>query len=353
MGKTARNLYACLLALTLAGSTGLRAQEQKPAATGVGLNTTRYENNFSTETASLNIFNVNDGELWVVGGQNYNFAKNDFDAGLKYVKGKNLFRGTVATRKSDSKENLSYGLDWDAAVVSPQPIQVSLLGDLSYVNENIDFGIGPKITFSENHSVFFLYSNRNNAHSYRAGYMFLDEKRLASVFVNYPEGKDPDYEAFFGGSDRRFQLSYNAADRKASSINIISFGNKNLPDYAAKGFFASQIILTDRSVEDSDFTMYFPAQFFLDPKGGISGILRFNAVYNTKDWSLDSGLLDGAVIFRTHENDGIILTVNVDRNDEKKYYGGGIGYKFSHFTPIIKYQASDRKVFTVDASFSY
>lgn len=357
--KIARRLSAGILALALA--TSAHAQETKPKATVIGLNTTHYDQAFSTETASLNIFNINDSELWVVGGENYRQPRNDLDAGtinidfgVKYVKGRNLFRATTVRTKERDNIKLSYGADWDTNVASNNAgtFGVSLLGDVSSVNGNTDFGIGPKLTFSEDHSFFLLYSNRGGAASYRTGYMFLDKDRLSSFYLNYPEGKKPDFETFLGLQDKWFRLSYDAETRNVSSRNLLSLGNKDLPGYATKGFFASQVILTDRSVKDSDFTMYFPSEFFLDPKNRTSGVLRFNAFYNTKTGHMD-GMVDGALMSRTRGKEGVVFTLNANKDASGKYYGVGAGYNFGRITPIVKYQTGTRGVLTVGGSFSY
>lgn len=379
MNSLKRYAASALISLALAGAHNLSAAQQaqqqsvqqkddnqssknnRASASGLGLNTTRYENDFSTLSSSLTFFNFGKSELWLVGGQEYNAAtgRRDFDIGLKYLKGKNLLRGTLATsRDSKGKERLSAGVDWDVVLDSYKNADVSLLGDASSVysrGRHTDFGIGTKLTFSKNHNAFFLYSNRGekDKSSYRTGYMFYSDEKLGAVIVDYAKGGKPSATGFLGLPHQRIILSYDPNSHSISSNNILVFGNSPIPKYARAGLLANQFILTQRSVTDSDAAHFFQSPFFLDPKGKISDVLRVNFSYDTKQEELSSLLVYNALLVRTKDKDGIVFTQNINRANGKNYYGSGIGYKFGHVTPVLIIQGGDARRITFDINFSY
>ena len=335
--------------------------ESKVKASGLGLNTTQYNDCFSTSSASLTFLEFPKSELWFVGGQDYNCNtdQNDFDVGLKYLKNRNLFRGTlVASKDKQGRQKISGGIDWDAVLASYKDVDISLLGDISSVdkgNRHTDFGIGTKLTLSKNHNAFFLYSNRgeNKDSSYRIGYMFLDKKNLASIVADYTENKKPAFTGFLGLPDYRFILSYNPNSDVVSSNNILSFGNEPLPYYARAVFPANQLILTQRSISDSDANHFFQSPFFLSPKRKLSDVVRLNFSYDTKNGKLENLLFYNALLIRTKGKQGIVLTQNANRSNGDTFYGGGIGYRFGRITPVVIFQTGDKRRVTFDLNFSY
>ena len=149
----------------------------------------------------------------------------------------------------------------------------------------------------------------------------------------------------------RFILSYDADTRTVSSINIITIGNAPLPKYARQGFLESQNILTKRSVVDSDYSVYFPASFFIAPKGRASYIIRMNFDYDAKHGKLKSLKLDNALAIGL-----IVLSQNYDRANGNNHYGGGVGYRIlgknsGSFTPVLRYQ--EGKGLSVDLSLFF
>jgi hypothetical protein len=241
MKKIKQYIATALTALALAAPS-VHAQEaakikmassNNVKVSGLGLNKTRYEDGIENSSVSMTFFNFPKSELWLVGGQTYNRSagQSDFDVGLKYLKGKSFFRGTSASNEDKQNEGISAGLDWDIGLASYKNMDVALLGDVSSIDpagkgkRYTDFGAGTKLTFSKNHNAFFLYSNRGekDTGSYRAGYMFLDEERIASLIADYAEGK-PAFTGFLGMPNQRFIAGYDTNTHTLSSINILLFG---------------------------------------------------------------------------------------------------------------------------------
>lgn len=309
---------------------------------GVGLNTTQHKDGFSSLSTSLTSLDFSDSDLLVVGGQNYSTAgRNDIDVGVKYLKGRSMIRATLAKSvvmgETDvgKEAKLSGGVDWDAALASYRGMDVSLLGDVSSLEDGryVDFGVGTKLRFHGGHNAFFLYSDRSHSDSYRFGYMFLDDEKIASLVADVGDEKTV-FSGFLGLPDQRFILSYDTGTDKISSNSIIAFSNEPLPYYARAMLLSNQFILTRRSVTDSDADHFFQSPFFLNPRGKVSDIFRLNFVYGAKD--------------------GIVLTQNIDTANGSTYYGGGIGYKFGRITPVARVQSGKNgRTITTDINFSY
>lgn len=372
--KSVKCYAASAMAVLLLSAPTLQAQENKPKTeqaqvaqsagspdkvkvSGLGLNTTAYENGLNTSTASLTFFTFPKSELWLVGGQDYGPARNDFDIGLKYVKGSNLLRGTLVSSKGkDGKEEFSVGADWDVVLAPYENGSVSLLGDISSVEKDkrrADFGIGTKLRLKNNHNAFFLYSGRDHASNYRTGYMFLDDEKIAALVADYPEGGKVAFTGYLGLPEHRFIASYDPNNHDVSSINIFTFGNEAMPYYARATFLSSQFILTQHSVTDSDYNHLFQSPFFLEPKGKASDVLRLHFSYDTKDRNLRSLYMNNALMVRTQDKNGVVLVQNIDRINGNMYYGGGVGYKFRNITPVIIFQAGGKRRITFDLNFSY
>ncbi len=336
------------------------ASSSEVKVSGLGLNTTRYDRDIDTSTVSLTFFNFPESELWLVGGQNYDSNnQNNFDLGLKYVRGKDLLRGTLVYSKStDGKEKVSGGVDWDALIGSYQGIGISLLGDVSSVDRDkrhTDFGIGTKLNFSKDHNAFFLYSNRSeeDTNSYRIGYMFLDKEKLAALVVDHPEKGKPAFTGFLGLPEHRFVLSYDPNNHDISSINILTFGNASIPYYARALLLSNQYILTQHSVSDSDANHVFQSPFFLEPKRKISAVARLHFSYDIKKDALKNLYFYNALMIGTRNKQGLVLTQNIDKTNGNMYHGGGVGYKFGNVTPVIIFQTGDNRRVTFDLNFSY
>lgn len=358
--------------LTSVYAPALHAQENKPKTekaqaapsdkvkvSGIGVNTTAYENGLSASTASLTFFTFPKSELWLVGGQDYGNGKNDFDIGLKYVRGNNLLRGTLVSSKDKrGEQKISAGADWDVVLAPYENGGVSLLGDVSSVGNGerrTDFGIGTKLRLNKNHNAFFLYSNRGEerASGYRAGYMFLDDEKIAALVADYPEGGKAAFTGYLGLPEHRFIASFDPNNHDVSSVNVFTFGNKPMPYYARASFLSSQLILTQHSVTDSDYNHLFQSPFFLDPKGKVGDVARLHFSYDAKNDVMKSLYFYNALMVKNKEKSGLVLTQNIDKKDGKMYYGGGIGYKFGQMTPVVIFQAGDKRRITFDLDFSY
>lgn len=373
MKRIKRYVAGAMAALLLAASSASHAQEkpQAPQTTastnssggvkvsGLGLNTTQYKNGLNTSTVSLTFFTFPKSELWLVGGQDYSReGKNDFDIGLKYVRGGSLLRGTLVSSKDKSgKQKISGGADWDVVLAPYENGGIYLLGDVSSVDKGkkrADFGIGTKFR-RKNHNAFFLYSNRGEAHvsTYRTGYMFLDDEKIAALVADYPENGKITFTGYLGLPEHRFIVSYDPNSHDISSVSILTFGNEPLPYYARAVLLSNQFILTQHSVPDSDANHVFQSPFFLEPKGKISDVARFHFSYDTKDDNLRSLYFYNALMVKTQGKQGVVLTQNIDREGGDMYYGGGVGYKFGHATPVVIFQAGDKQRVLFDFNVSY
>ncbi len=320
-----------------------QAGDKKIKVSGLAVNGTQLSNPFSTSTASLNFITFPDGsELWPVFGHRYGNREQGFDAGLKYLRGKNLLRMTLDQSFLGGKSRTSAGLDGDVFLGSYGKFDLSVLGDISTVkkeNRFTNFGVGMKAASGGN-TLFALYSNRGpeNKNGIRVGYIFKDSDVFVAAHADYTQGAKPSFAGYFSLPEDRFMLSYDANTHTVSSINIITIGNAPLPRYARQGFLESQNILTRRSVTDSDYTVYFPASFFSAPKKKVSYVIRINLDYDTKQGKLKNLKMDNALTIGR-----VVLSQNYDRATGKNHYGGGIGYRIlgnnsGSFTPVVKYE---------------
>lgn len=347
-------------------SQAVSTNSNEVKVSGIGLNTSKYDDYSSTSTVSMTFFTFPKSELWLISGQDYSAVnrneagtKKEFDIGLRYVRGDNLLRGTlVSSNDKNGKQKISAGADWDVVLAPYENGGISLLGDVSSVgrtSRQTDFGIGTKFRLRDNHNVFFLYSKRgeNRASSYRTGYMFLDKEKMAALVADYPENGKLVFTGYLGLPEHRFIASYDPNNHDVSSVNVVTFGNEPLPYYARATFLSGQLILTQHSVTDSDYNYLFQSPFFLEPKGKASDVLRLHFSYDTEHDKLRGLYLYNALMVKTEGKKGIVLTQNIDKANGNMYYGGGAGYKFGHATPVAIFQTGDKRRITFDLNFSY
>lgn len=296
----------------------------------------------------------NQRQVTIVAGEyNQGFATNSGDFGVKYEDGESLFRVTVRYDR-DLVGNLktSEGFDTETSING----KLSLLGDVSYVSTNspvsTDFGIGPEIKINNTDCLFALYSDRDNGSKYRIGYLSDTRLGFFALMANYASGSTPTLTGFFSTSSVRMTLSYNPDNHSLFTANILSFGNKPIDPYVMKGVLKEQIILTDRSVTDSDYTYVFPAWAFLEPKSRVSDVLRANVTYDLQKSNADGGFVDNAVMISLGGHNDLILSqyvvmrnigtdAGVEPNVNSTYCGMGLGFKINHWklVPVLNVQS--------------
>ena len=352
--------FLFLLPAVVCGQSG-QGPSVPPPVRGLGLTTAQWGEAQNAGTVFFGFDPIPKGQLTVVAGQTYDRErdKNDYDIGLKLLRGPNLLRGTVyGLNPKAGRAGVSAGLDWDLAVRSFGRHRISVLGDVASVaarRQSLDFGLGAKLTASELHNFFFLISRRNSISQKEAriGYMYLDPQRLAAFTVDRAWGGKPILRAFWGGPKNRLQVYYDRNERTLFSAGVLAFGNEPLPNYAVRGFLATQLILTRRSVLDADYIKFLQAPFFLRPRGRVADILRITLLQDLRLDTLRSGLIYNALLVTLKGKNGVVLTQNYDRIRGRNLLGGGIGYRFSHVTPVVRYQGGDGRLVTLDFNFSY
>lgn len=316
--------------------------------TGLDLNmASSGKDNASTTLSETYLDLGRNRTLWTVGGQAYdqNLLINTGDFGLKYVDGKNLFRGTIRY-DSDAlgKLGVSYGFDTETYINR----HFTILGDVSKSKSNgkshVDFGAGQQVKFGAKNSVLFIYGDRQNTNNYRLGYLFDSPGALVSILADYEQKTKPVFTGFLSVKNYRFTESYDPNSQNIFTANIFAFGNKQLPMYLMRGLLKEQYILTTRTVVDSDNTVVAPASLFVNPKGKFGDFLRVNISSDPKTKTVGSAFIDNAFMIRASGNDGFVLYQNLNKNPGIKpntysvYYGAGIGYRFgrlANLTPVV------------------
>lgn len=362
-----RRGFAVIAALlSMLFSAQVPAQTGQPVAAppplrGLGLTTAQWGEAQNAGTVFFGFDPLPKGQLTFVAGQTYDRERNkrDYDVGVKLLHGANLVRGTLyGLNPRGGRAGVSAGLDWDIGVARLGKQRLAFLGDIGSVatsRQNLDFGFGAKLTAAEWHNLFFLVSRRNSLHQkdVRLGYLYLDPRRLAAVLVDRAWNGKPILRGFWGGPQNRLQIYYDRGERTLFSAGILAFGNEPLPNYAIRGFLATQLILTRRSVLDADYIKFLQSPYFLRPRGRVSDILRITLLQDLRADTLRSGLVYNALLVALHGKNGIVLTQNYDRVRGRNLLGGGIGYRFAHLTPVFRYQGGDGRLVTLDFNFSY
>jgi hypothetical protein len=351
----------CLIAVQAAWAQTSPSGGAPSPLRGLGLTTVQWGEAQNAGTVFFGFDPLPRGQLALVVGQTYDRERNkrDYDVGVKLLDGANLVRGTLyGANPRGSRSGVSAGLDWDVGVARLGSGRLAVLGDIGTVaanRQNLDFGLGAKLTAAEWHNLFLLVSRRNSIHQkdLRFGYLYLDPRRLAAVVLDRAWNGKLILRGFWGGPQNRLQIYYDRNDRTLFSAGILSFGNEPLPNYAIRGFLATQLILTRRSVLDADYIKFLQSPYFLRPRGRVSDILRITLLQDLRSDTLRSGLIYNALFLRVRGGNGVVLTQNYDRVRGRNLLGGGVGYRFSHFTPVLRYQGGDGRLVTFDLNFSY
>lgn len=332
---------------------------------GLDLNQTSIGSNNTSTTLSETFLDLgNNKSLWVVAGQTYdqNLLTNSSDLGIKYVDGgRNLLRLTC---RDDENAAGSFGVacGFDTEVYLNKTF--TLLGDVSNPVANgkryLDFGVGQQIKFDGKNSIFFIYSDRQNTNNYRTGYLFSGTKDLFSVLMDYKSGAKPVFTGFMSFEDKdRFILFYDPNAQNVSVVNLLTFGNRPLPMYAMTGFLREQLILTTRSVVDSDNTIVFPAWFFVSPAHKYGDVLRVSVSTDLIVKAVPGAYIDNAFMISGAGGNGWILTQNFTRNASptkpglsSTFYGAGVGRRW-HPANLTAVLAGQSKGFTLNLSASF